>query len=333
MITYGYRIYDGMDGKLHFDQIVAGRVYPLQPKQQDALLPRGYYGPDFTFLGDEGINDAVDETRDIDWRDYWQEAQHPRGQPENKGEFAKVSGGGSASGKFGKSYVRAGEAGETTPEAEHERGQQAIKAAHKIAGKVFHFGKETLGAEDYEIVHHHFRNAKTQAKDNGKVGHYLRSMAKGAGHLAKAHLQEEKKHAVHAVQALKGLATGKLPNAQQAKGLFSYGARALLIAGGMALGDPTGTVGALASTLAEDVVHHVMLEHAVKLFVGGGYGLIKGAVAKPQTDAAPGDPDQQPDGDNDGDTADDLTGEMKATKMGRSCSGYPRVLGLDRRVR
>jgi hypothetical protein len=52
MIDYGYRIYDGSDGTLHFDQIVAGRVYPLKPLPADEQMRRGYYSPDMHWLGD-----------------------------------------------------------------------------------------------------------------------------------------------------------------------------------------------------------------------------------------------------------------------------------------
>jgi hypothetical protein len=54
MIEYGYRIYDGADGELHFDQIVDGRVYPLQPEPADEKRRRGYYSPDFDYLGKHG---------------------------------------------------------------------------------------------------------------------------------------------------------------------------------------------------------------------------------------------------------------------------------------
>lgn len=51
-MEFGYRLYDGSDGELHLDQIVAGRVYPLQPAPEDAARERGYYAPDFTtYLG------------------------------------------------------------------------------------------------------------------------------------------------------------------------------------------------------------------------------------------------------------------------------------------
>ena len=320
MIDYGYRIYDGLDGRLHFDQIVAGRVYPLQPTDDDEKLPRGFYAPDFTYLGDDGISDVADWTRDVDWDDDWEESKHPRGQPENKGEFAKGGGGGGGGGgkreSFGKSYVRAGETGEKTAAGvKAEGGKQAKEAVNKIAGKAFKTIKGALGAEDYEIVHEHFKAAKSKPKERAKIGGYLRQMAKAGKNLAKAHLKEEAHHAKHAVGALRALATGTKPTKQQAMGLFSYGARALMITGSMALGDPTGHSGALAATFAEDAVHHVLLEHAVKLFVGGGYGLVKGSIAKPETDADPGDrpdPDPADDDDTDVDTdgEDGEDGEM-----------------------
>jgi hypothetical protein len=310
MIDYGYRIYDGLDGRLHFDQIVAGRVYPLQPTDDDEKMPRGFYAPDFTYLGNEGISDAADWTADVDWPDAWEESKHPRGQPENKGEFAKGGGGGGSGGgkreSFGKSYVRAGETGENTAAGvKAEGGKQAKEAVNKIAGKAFKTIKGALGAEDYEIVHEHFKAAKSKPKERAKIGGYLRQMAKAGKNLAKAHLKEEAHHAKHAVGALRALATGNKPTKQQAMGLFSYGARALMITGSMALGDPTGHSGALAATFAEDAVHHVLLEHAVKLFVGGGFGMIKGAVAKPERDADPGwRPDQSDDEPKDGDPPD-----------------------------
>ena len=317
MIDYGYRIYDGLDGRLHFDQIVAGRVYPLQPTDADEKMPRGFYAPDFTYLGDDGISDVADWTADVDWPDAWEESQHPRGQPENKGEFAKGGGGGGGkgeSGGYGKSYVRAGEAGEggggaaagAQAKPSEAQKKQAKEYANKIAGKAFKTVKGMLGAEDYEIVHEHFKAAKSKPKERAKIGGYLRQMAKAGKNLAKAHLKEEAHHAKHAVGALRAMATGNKPTKQQAMGLFSYGARALMITGSMALGDPTGHSGALAATFAEDAVHHVLLEHAVKLFVGGGFGMIKGAVAKPERDADPGGRPEPPDDD---DTDVDTSGD------------------------
>jgi len=49
----GYRLYQGLDGRLHLDQIIEGRVYPLQPNADDAERPVGFYGPDFSYLGAE----------------------------------------------------------------------------------------------------------------------------------------------------------------------------------------------------------------------------------------------------------------------------------------
>jgi hypothetical protein len=49
----GYRLYRGLDDRLHLDQIVGGRVYPLQPNADDAERPVGFYGPDFKYLGEE----------------------------------------------------------------------------------------------------------------------------------------------------------------------------------------------------------------------------------------------------------------------------------------
>ena len=70
MIENGYRIYDGLDGRLHFDQIVQGQVYPLKPEASDARLERGFYGPDFTYLGNEdsdgGRADATPPPEDGD---------------------------------------------------------------------------------------------------------------------------------------------------------------------------------------------------------------------------------------------------------------------------
>jgi 8-oxo-dGTP pyrophosphatase MutT (NUDIX family) len=53
MIQYGYRIYDGLDGRLHFDQIVAGRIYPLRPEPEDEERQRGYYDHQLKYLGED----------------------------------------------------------------------------------------------------------------------------------------------------------------------------------------------------------------------------------------------------------------------------------------
>jgi predicted ABC-type ATPase len=107
MIDNGYRLYDGLDGTLHFDQIVGGRVYPLKPEASDAKLKRGFYGPDFAYVGDGESAAAPDDadvdypaTEDIDWGDEWVESDHPRvkGGPE-AGEFTAGSGGSAGTSK------------------------------------------------------------------------------------------------------------------------------------------------------------------------------------------------------------------------------------------
>jgi hypothetical protein len=63
----------------------------------DTLWQRIYntYGATLHGVGDGWTADVDYGWReDIDWDDDWEEAKHPRGQPENKGEFAKGGGGG-----------------------------------------------------------------------------------------------------------------------------------------------------------------------------------------------------------------------------------------------
>jgi predicted ABC-type ATPase len=108
MIDNGYRLYTGLDGNLHLDQIVAGRIYPLRPEASDAKLPQGFYTPDFTYLGDNGKGRTIDAapvadtadidypaSDDIDWRDDWREQPRvPKGTSKG-GEFGKGGGGAS----------------------------------------------------------------------------------------------------------------------------------------------------------------------------------------------------------------------------------------------
>ena len=52
-MKYGYRLYEGSDGKLHLDQIFMGQVVGLKPAPEDAAKPRGYYDPKMNYLGEE----------------------------------------------------------------------------------------------------------------------------------------------------------------------------------------------------------------------------------------------------------------------------------------
>ena len=202
----------------------------------DALWQRIYhtYGATLHGVADMALTRVADTanidyawSEDIDWRD-WEEQKHPRGQPENKGEFASSPGGGggksktyvraaeagekqpSSGPKYGGSYVRAGETGEVT-KSEQERTGRMTAAAAGLAGKALGAAKGAFGAEDYEIAHQHFKNAKAHPRDIARVGRYLRAMAKAGPHLLKAHIMEEKHHAVHAIGGLKSLLTGKRP--------------------------------------------------------------------------------------------------------------------------
>jgi predicted ABC-type ATPase len=110
MIQNGYRLYDGLDGKLHFDQIVGGMVYPLKPEASDAKLKRGFYDPDFGYIGDDApTRDAApasytadidyDRTEDIDWHDDWHEQERVPGGRSEGGQFGKGHGGSASQSK------------------------------------------------------------------------------------------------------------------------------------------------------------------------------------------------------------------------------------------
>jgi hypothetical protein len=76
MLEWGYRLYK-VDGRLHFDQIVDGAVFALVPTDDDAKRALGYYNPDMELVEPDTTKDAFDPQ------------VHPRGQPENKGEFVR----------------------------------------------------------------------------------------------------------------------------------------------------------------------------------------------------------------------------------------------------
>jgi hypothetical protein len=289
MIENGYRLHDGPDGRLRFDQIVNGRVYPLKPEPEDSRRRRGYYTPDFAYLGDD-----------------WQESQHPRGQPKNKGQFgpggggAGSGGGGSGSGGggsgsagggvagkahlsgAGESYVRASEEegqpkqhrlskggesyiqpergpnGEPPPKPEHgglttkHRVKAAVaKAAGKVTEPVSKFGKE-----DYHIIREQVHAISSH--DRSRMSKAMHVVAKSVPKLVAAHFREQKDDFVGAAGALRALVSGKRPSKAQLHGLKATG-RTVLLAGFMMAA--TGGVGHAAEPLlhAGGVVTSAML--------------------------------------------------------------------------
>ena len=143
-------------------------------------------------------------------------------------------------------------------------------------------------------------------------------MAKALPELIKGKLVEEKHNVVLTAQALKALGTGHNPTPEQWKGLGSIAFRAAFIGGSMMMGDPTGAVahgaeaaGAevmahvaghglmeLAHEVGNELMTHVLVEHALKTMVGGGM-LAMGAIGhgkkQPAHDADPGaDPNVDP---------------------------------------
>jgi hypothetical protein len=202
--------------------------------------------------------------QDIDWSDAWIESEHPRGQPKNKGEFAKTKGGG---GVGAGAYGLARKAGGAVKEAGHN----FTKHDHKILMEALH---------------------EPGSAPRKRIAHHVRAVGKALPHLLKSHLKEEKHHAVGAAKALKSLATGKRPEPEHWRGLRAFGTRILMVAGSMALtGDPTGTVGHLAGAIAHEVVQHVVGEHAIQLGASGA----RAAVSKWMGGGGTGTADQDSD--------------------------------------
>jgi hypothetical protein len=275
------------DAQQAYEGIIAGAGVP----GADAIWQRIHstYGKTLHEVGDSWFADIdYDRYETIDW----EESKHPRGQPENKGEFAK-GGSGGGGGEKPKSYVRAGETGEKTPAEEQQKPGVVSKATRKAISSAKKFG-----AEDREILHEHFK--ETNHRDRRAISRYLRSGAKALPALVVSHVKEEIVHAGHAAAALGSVLMGRKPSARQMEGVKSVATRALLTAGAMAVGDPSGGylthgVANLASHVGHEVVNHVMIEHALKLFAGGGRALLAGggalpagaANAAPEKDAAP----------------------------------------------
>ena len=96
-VTYGYRI-SMVWMAMHFDQIVAIGSIRSSPSSRMPCYRAAAMGRASAHRR-RGINDAVDETG-CRWL-CWQE-RNIRVASRRTGEFAKVGGGGSASGKLGK---------------------------------------------------------------------------------------------------------------------------------------------------------------------------------------------------------------------------------------
>jgi hypothetical protein len=146
---------------------------------------------------------------------------------------------------------------------------------HKVGGFVKR-GINTVtsfGEEDHHILHNAFH--KPASEPRRRLAHHVMALGKALPHLMKSHFAEEKQNAIHAAGALKAMAMGLPATPQQYKGLRALGTRAVLTAGAMALsGDPTGTVHHLAGKLAEELVNHVVGEHALQ----AGAGALKFAL-------------------------------------------------------
>lgn len=222
------------------------RDQPDEGADDDEELPQT--SPDvIAMLGFDPLDDSEDVIGDS-----WLSSKHPRGHLGNAGQFAKK----------GASAAHA-----------------AFHGAMKHAKGVVH----RFGHEDYQALNAHFKHVKPAHRS--AVSHHLRTMAKTVPQMLKSHAKEEREHMLHAVKALRSLTKGQKPTPEQFRGLRSVGLRALMTSASMALGDPTGTLGHLAAHFSQEIVQHVVIEHALKLFTGAGMAAIKGAVSSPQKDS------------------------------------------------
>jgi predicted ABC-type ATPase/uncharacterized membrane protein YgcG len=325
MLEDGYRLYDAPDGRLCFDQVVGGRIIPLRPDAGDARLPRGWYTPDFRWMGPVRVTD-------------WEESKHHRGQPGNKGQFGPGGGGGGGGKGYGSSYVRpegeddpkpkpqpsyvrASENDPQTPRQQPGAGAKAQRAAARLArrgaAKAVHAAVE-FGDEDYRVIH---EQVKAISEDHrNKMVAALSSVGHGLAALIKAHGKEEKANFVGAAGALHALVTGGKPSEEQWTGLKAVGRTVILAAVVMASGGHVEAAGAaeaavhvaghaatgmlgtqalmagghLAAEFGQELVQHIILEHAARLMAGSVRAVSRKITGK---DAEP--PPRGPDGGGD----------------------------------
>ena len=231
--------------------------------------------------------------------DAWNESAHHRGQPGNAGEFGPGGGGGS--------YVHTGEVGEmggrkighassvhlhADPGARGRISQTGAQAGHPLSGIMRGAGGWVRheGQEDYEILHKRLSGEALAPEKRHQASARVLEMAKALPELIKGKLVEEKDNVINSAGALKALGTGHKPTPEQWKALGGLAFKAAFIGGSMMIGDPTGAsahgvaaageaaahgIGALAGEVGNELITHVLVEHALKTMVGGGMMVAK----------------------------------------------------------
>ncbi len=248
------------------------RTYPVQEKRdgqwvytRDLLLAASRRA---RMQGRGDIAKRADEIRGREFgEDAWNEGQHPRGRPENAGQFTSGAGGGGS-----PEHARTRFPGVHTQTPETKHGAVASAALR---------GGHALTHEDYEAFRGKLEGAKGERHT---VAQKLLVIAKSLPSALKTHLVEEKQKAVHAVGALKSLAHGKKPTPEEMKGLRKFGTTVLLSAASMALmGEPTGAIPHLLASLGGEIAQHTALEHVAKLGAGAARFAMGGDAAEDLT--------------------------------------------------
>lgn len=191
--------------------------------------------------------------------DAFEESKHPRGQPGNKGEFAKGRGGGKLS---------------------------RAKAAVETAAKRTELAAKNFSKEDYTILKNNLLSPHSEPRK--KAAHVIRGFAKSVPQLVKSHLREEKHKVLGAAGALRSMAKGQKPTPAELKGLRQFSVSVVISSVSfVAHGDPTGTIGHLLGALAQEFAGHAMMEHGAKTAVGVGRAAVS-AVRGGKKSPAPG---------------------------------------------
>jgi hypothetical protein len=203
----------------------------------------------------ERLGEQFSQYEDIDHKDSatWVEGDHPR-SPAGTSAGGQFQGGGGEARAEGAAARREAEAGREEGKGNVvQRGVRAVKS---------------FGAEEAHAIHSQL--AKIDPEHRKKLGHNIRAVAKSIPSLLRGKWKEEAAHAKHAAHGLRALASGQRPSPEQMKGLRNIAVRILMTAGSVAVGDPTGSVGHLATAFAQEAVQHVVAEHAIKTMIGGG---------------------------------------------------------------
>lgn len=211
-------------------------------------------------------NIDYDDSVNIDYQDFEESKikRVPSGSSEG-GQFG-AGGGGTKSGGSGEGGSREGR-------------YPTSKGEHGLVGKAVKHGVKTakgFGKEDYEVLKEHMKEVPPEMR--AKLSHFAKATARAIPRLLAGHWKEEKHNAIHAAGAVRALTSGKRPTPEQMKGLRAIGTRAILTTASVAMGDVTGGGAAhVAAHFGNELVQHVVVEHALKAVVGGGRAAVGGA--------------------------------------------------------